>query len=53
MSLDLICGNRELGRLQQLLGRGDGEVTNSQASNLARMNELLERGPGIGDRNIG
>ena len=53
MSLNLVGSRRNLSGLEQLLSRCNGKVANSNTSDLARLDELLKRGPGIGDRNIG
>lgn len=53
MSLDLVHGRGNLGRLQQILGRLDREIANSDTPDLARLDELLQNGPGVGDRDVG
>lgn len=53
MSLDLVHSRRNLGRLQQILGRLDREIANADTPDLARLDELLQNGPCVGDRDVG
>lgn len=49
MCLDLVNRRRDLGGLEQILGRLGGEIADSDTSNLASMYQLLKNRPGVGD----
>lgn len=53
MSLDLINGGRNLGRAEELFGRIEGEIADSNASDLASLNKFLQNGPRGCCRDIG
>jgi hypothetical protein len=52
MCLDLVNCRRDLGGLEQVLGRLDGEVADSDTSNLASLYQLLENCPGVGGTGV-
>lgn len=51
--LDLVAHRADLRSLEQLLSSLDCEIADTNAANLARLDKLLQSGPGLGDRNIG
>lgn len=52
MRLDLVHSRRDFRRPEQLLCFRDGEVAHTNTADLACSHELLEGGPGSGDRDV-
>lgn len=52
MRLDLVTSRGNLGCLEKFLGIFEGEVANPDTPDLALFDQFLERGPGVGDRDI-
>lgn len=51
--LDLVDRGRDRRRLEQLLRLLDVEVADADAADLAGLDLLLQRGPGVGDGDVG
>lgn len=53
MGFNLIDGGRNLRVLQQILGRFNSEIANTDTADLARGHKLLQSSPCVGDRDVG